>query len=953
MNGYFLQRLAETIYHQYDAENVDIVFPNRRAGLFFRQYLADLIDKPIWSPRILSIEDFAKSIAGIQKADNLTLIFRLYQVYSQYLKNSDTFDQFYYWGGMLLSDFDDIDKNLADAKRIFVNLQAQKELDYRFDYLDEDHRKLIQSFWSSFGAKLSSEQKHFLELWKILPDIYQEFRQQLIDQGIGYNGLIFRQASQKIQSTKFENKIIFAGINALNNAERKIIDHLVSQNQAHLFWDIDAYYLENKQHEAGFFFRTYQKDHQLSKSFPAEIPDAIRNNTQREINIFGFSSEVGQVKKMSENLADLAKNPSWNPQKTAIILTDENLLLPVLNSLPPDIGELNVTMGFPLKNTPQYDFINHLIQLQRGAKVSEKHTLFPYKHILALLKHAFFSSYQPESAKKIAKEVIKSNQVYVNADKLQIEDKEYPSLFVAVKNFEEFYQYLINILLFIYRRQEQQFFEREMTYHIYILITRIKEIAYHQHHELDLNTFAKLIKQVIQITRIPFSGEPLKGLQIMGVLETRNLDFENVFILSMNEGNFPAAPNYHSYIPYNLRKAFGLPTFDQQDAIYSYYFYRLLQKSKNVNLFYNTVEKSGLPNEMSRFIYQIIYESDLKHRHTFVANPVTKKSVKPIVIEKDAVVMEKLSRYQVNNGKTTARFSPSAINTYLACQLKFYFRYVERLYEADEIQDEVNAMVFGNLMHNALENLFRNHIQHSRRDTIDASDLNFLKMQVGEAIEEAFKQHFGVPEDRGFPFEGKNLIASKILEKLMLKILEQDQKHVPFRILGLETKAEEGFIYDMPLDNFKVGLKGVIDRIDQKHDQVRVIDYKTGSDDKKVKSIEALFEKEDPNRNKAAFQVIFYSMLFHEKHNSSNAKVMPAIFNSRELFASDFDLKLTIREPDSNYPKKIDDIRGYLSSFKGYLKEILEEIYNPQFTFSQTSEIQFCKNCPYARICHR
>lgn len=963
----FLQEIAQYVNQNKidEFDQLDIIFPNRRAGLFFRQQLASLIDRPIWSPRILSIEDFVKGHSQLQSADKLSLIVLLYQVYHRYLPQQQSLDAFYYWGDMMLKDFDDIDKSLASAESIFSNLYSQKEIESRFDYIEEAQKQLIRDFWGVFAEKLTKEQQVFLQLWEKLFPIYEHYKKLLWEKQIGYDGMLYRDIADNIDKLSFDRQYIFAGFNAFTKAEKKIVNHLLAEGKAQLFWDIDAYYVDDEVKEAGYFFRQYQKEKQLSKTFPVLSPKQIAQNRDRAIHIYGLASEVAQLKKVAQSVEQLLQK-NVAPESIALVLTDESLLLPLLNSLPTNVERVNVTMGYPIKNAPVYDFLLQLLRLQISARDEvESNYTFNYRELLSVLKNPYFARYNTPWAAEIANEIVQQNKIRIAASELSFEDaSEYPGIFQRVSTFKEAYDYLLAVISFLYQKCEEDSlsFEQEVIHQIYCQLNRLNELALDAELQLDLNSFHKLFKQVMQMARVPFTGEPLKGLQVMGVLETRNLDFDYVFILSMNEGNFPASPQMHSFVPYNLRKAFGLTTFEQQDAIYAYYFYRLLQRTRQLHLFYNTADKNGMPNEMSRYIYQVLYDDQLRHQRHFLGNKVGQIAVKPIVIPKDERVQAVLQKFISSENGVKERLSPSAVNSYIECSLKFYFRYIVKLYEKQDIEEDVNAVMFGNLLHNAIEMLFRAQIEANNNNQINIKDLEALQGKIDEALIIAFKQHFGYTNEQQFKLSGQNLIAFEMLKRFISKILQKDKEYSPFEIIGLETKASDGFYYDIPVsingEKKRVGLKGIIDRIDKKDNKIRIIDYKTGKDNKKVASVESLFDSEDPFRNKAGFQTFYYSLLYYYGQNKadkddSESLLMPGLYNSSELFRPGFSMQLQIKDPTNKRWENIEDIRPYLPIYHQLMQQKLANIFDTSQSFQQTDDINKCKICPYVEICHR
>lgn len=962
----FLQEIAFYINQNKidEFDHLDIIFPNRRAGLFFRQHLASMIDRPIWAPRILSIEDFIKGHSQLQAADNLSLVVLLYQVYHRHLPQQQSLDAFYYWGDMMLKDFDDIDKSLASAESIFSNLFSQKEIESRFDYIEEAQKQLIKNFWGAFGDKLSQEQQVFLQLWEKLYPVYEGFKKLLLDKNIGYDGMIYKEVTENVDQVSFDRQYIFAGFNAFTKAEKSIINYLLQEGKAQLFWDIDQYYVDDEVKEAGSFFRQYQKEKPLKKTFPALLPRQIEQNRDRTIHTFGVASEVAQLKKVAQLVEQLIEK-NVAAENIALVLTDESLLLPLLNSLPANVERVNVTMGYPIKNSPVYDFLLQLLRLQTSARETEENYNFNYREVLAVIKNPYFARYLPDWAAEKANEIVQQNKVRIeDSDLAMPEDTGYPPIFTLVKTFSQAYNYLLQVISFLYKmcEEDELTFEQEIIHQIYCQLNRLHELEADADLNLDLNSFLRLFRQVLQMARVPFSGEPLKGLQVMGVLETRNLDFDYVFVLSMNEGNFPASAQMHSFIPYNLRKAFGLTTFEQQDAIYAYYFYRLLHRSRLVHLFYNTADKNGMPNEMSRYIYQVLYDQKLRDQRHFLGNKVGQLDILPITIKKDQSVFNSLQNYLNVNGKVEERLSPSAVNAFIECSLKFYFRYVVKMYEKQDVQEDVNAMMFGNILHHALEVLFRRHIDEKKSRMIEKDDLNAMLRQVDEVLLSTFKDHFGYQVEQNFNLSGQNLIAFEMLKRYISKILKNDLQYAPFEIIGLETRAEDGFYYDIPVQiegkRQKVGLKGIIDRIDKKDNKVRIIDYKTGKDNKKVQSVVSLFDADHPYRNKAGFQTFYYSLLYYyglnkEGKDKPHDLLMPGLFNSSELFRPGFSMQLQIKDVDDKKWQNIDDIRSYLPEYHQLLQDTLADLFDREQPFSQTEDINKCKICPYAGICHR
>jgi len=947
----FLEELAEDILRRFgsDAGTLAVVFPNRRAGLFFRKYLSSKISSPLWAPEIMSIDDFILRSSDLQPADRITLVFELYEVYREALHSDEDFDRFYYWGEALLNDFDEIDKYLANAETLFRDLSMQKEIELQYDYLSEEQKEAVISFWSAFRTRLARHQEDFLRIWRALHGIYAQFRSALKSKGLAYPGMIYRQAAESPQQLIPQNtsRIIFAGLNALTAAEEVIIRKLIADGKAELAWDVDAYYMDNPRHEAGAFLRKYRRDAVFAATFPEFMPGLISGNAKRKISAYGVGSKSGQAKKTAEIIEELASAQDWNPQETAVILPDESMLFPMLNSLPENVDRINITMGYPLKDTPAYYFAESLIELHINARKTDGEPSYHHADLSNVARHAWFAAFNPAEAAAILSQIESDNLIYIPAQDCP-RRQEYPNIFEKTPGHAAMLELIIRTFDYI---EAQDIPDVEKEYLVYQRkhIARLKELTGEK--QISLKTLLRLFRQSAATVKIPFSGEPLNGLQVMGALEARNLDFRHIFILSFNEGAYPRTATPHSFLPFNLRKGYGLPTFQYQDSIYSYNFFRLLQRSENVYLFYNTAGENG-GGEMSRFLYQLIYESPFELRHFIVSGNVNIQSAEPPVIDKTPVVMDKLSRYIIP--ESGYALTPSAINIYLHCRLRFYFRYVADLYEPDDVKEEIDPILFGNLLHRAMEYLYKDFELTGREVTpIEAA---LLKEKAAEAVGDAFNKEFGAKDGRKFEPAGRNAVIAAIINKMAVRIVENDETYAPFKVLALEDRKKfRGKIHiQLPSGNrYQAAVRGIVDRIDQKNNTVRIIDYKTGKDDKKIESVESLLDRDHPKRNKAAMQTFLYALIYKQKHGDAGLRIMPGIFNIRELFAKDFDYRLRIKNEDGGDYQPINDASPYLKTFEDRLREVLQEMFNPSVPFDHTADKRKCLYCAYKNICGR
>lgn len=959
MSKSFISELAEQVLSENEGrlDQVTVIFPNRRAGLFFRKALSQHITRPIWMPQVFSMEDFIMQFSRFKKIETLEAVFSLYEVYKGHQKKEESFDTFFFWGEMILRDFDEIDQYLVDPKQLFTSIKTQKELDEEFYFLDEEDKKIIQTFWSSFLPKATKSQEAFLETWKILLPVYEAFHELLKKRGEGYGGLIYRDIADRLQADKIttDRSVYFAGFNALTFAEEKIIKHFVQECNAKIVWDLDAYYFKNQKQEAGFFLREYAKDRVLGKTFPAAPPERLK--TTKEMTATGVSLEVGQTKALAEQLVTRSKEAGFEPEKSVVVLPHEHMLFPTLHAIPDEIDKVNITMGYPLKDTPVYSLLESALVLQNMRRDSEVNgVVFYHKPLVEILEHPLLFALEEEAIKEFVANVKRRNLISIYQDDLKFKHPLFKQIF---QNPTHALTYLSEILEQLYATWKDRGHDLELEFisRYYHHVNQLSEMMGDRSEELSYDFLIKLFRRLARSLKIPFTGEPLNGLQIMGILETRNLDFDHVYILNMNEDSWPATPKRGSFIPYNIRKAFNLPVFDHNDAIYAYLFYRLLQRAKTVHFYYNTVAEFNVNGELSRLVQQLEVESGYVIQKRILANPITTTAPDPITIQKSLVIRQKMKRFLKGcEYRDASRFTPSALNTYLDCRLRFYFKYIEKLYEPDEIQEELDPMVFGNILHNTMELLYKEFITREKRNIIYPEDLFWIEAGVDGALNKTFLDHYGLKNSKKFKLEGRSLIAADVLKKFIHKILQYDKEYAPFKILGLEAGTREGYGLEHAIEvegeQLVVRMQGIIDRLDIKDGKVRVIDYKTGRDEKNFSTIESLTNREDPSRRKAVFQVFFYSYLFMKGYSGEYSSIEPGLFNSRDLFDKDFSWWIDQKEGRGERVPVI-EFRRYVKEYEHILTELLTEIYDPNVPFDQTSDEKKCGYCAYKEICQR
>lgn len=929
-----------------------MVFPNRRAGLFFNKYLSGLAEKPVWAPRDYTISDLMVELSSLEPADELFTLFELYEIYCQEKNVRESFDEFYFWGEIMLSDFDDIDKYLVNAPKLFQNISDLKSIEDQFSYLSEDQIRIIKRFWQNFEPGRSSKHKdQFLDTWKVLNNLYSKLRQKLQNKKIGYEGMIYRNVAENLGNSETLTvpflKVFFIGFNALNECEKVLFRHLSSKGIADFFWDYDDYYLKNNRHEAGRFIRMNIK----------EFGSAINNFShtsltgQKEIRIISVPSTVGQAKVLPELLADM----NDISHETAIVLADEKLLVPVLHSLPETTGEFNVTMGYPVNETPVYSLVELIIDLQNNCrKYSDQNWRFYYRDVLAILNHPLIYQGLEMEIDELIKEITGRNKIFITGKELH-KNFLLGSIFTRIDEAKQIPDYLLGILEKLARDnigQDHSYktLESEIIFQLYIRIKRLKEVIDESNIHLNTLTLFRLLRKTLMHTRIPFSGEPLAGLQVMGVLETRGLDFKNLIILSMNEDIFPGSPVSHSFIPHHLRFGFNLPTIEHQDAIYAYYFYRLIQRAKKITLIYNSKTEGLSTGEKSRFIHQLLFDPVFSVDEKVIAYNIQANPEKPVLISKGGMVTDILNEYI--SGNVNKKFlSPSALNVYIDCSLRFYFRYIARLKEPEEVAEEIDQLLFGNMLHAAVNKLYKPFRSEQITDLL-LRELANNKEAIHSAIHYAFNQEYQSVSDAGkAEIEGRNLIIHEILTQYLIQIMRADISYTPFSIIDMEGS----YAFDIPIhrENALIHVKigGKIDRIDNVGHEIRIIDYKTGKVDRKISDLDDLFDHDLKDRNHAVFQTLLYAKLFHCSGREQDKAIVPGLYSIRELSNDDFDYHILAGSQKNR--EKITDYKVLDEPFTKNLTGIIEEIYDNDTGFRPTQIIENCEYCPYLNICHR
>lgn len=995
----FLKIVAKDMLEKYgtDMSDIAVVFPNKRASLFLNSYLAQLARKPIWTPTYITISDLFRRHTDLKVADPIKSICDLHKTFVKCTGIDETLDHFYGWGQLLLSDFDDVDKNMVDAKQIFANLSDIHELD-DVSYLTDYQKQMIKKFFSNFSDDHNSElKKRFLQLWCHFYDIYVEFNKRLAQQGLAYEGALYRNVANNENITFRHKKYLFVGFNMMQKVELNLCDRLMKQGKAAFYWDYDQYYMDGN-NEAGHYIR------QFLPYYPNELADypqqEIYNNMTKNKDITYISAPTENIQARYVNTW-LKENGRYKMgRNVAIVLSDESLLQSVIHSLPQEVGSVNITIGYPLQQTPFYSLIQQLIQLQGigHPKFSDTYRLH---YVLIALRHPY-TRYISEKYTDLQNKLNEQKRFYPSREFLSMDGDEGLSLLFRdlegtnapkgtdkergtdkekdTASQDEYNKKLIIYLLDVLRtigihakKLEDPLFH-ESLYRTYTLLNRLQDLIMAGDLQVDIITLERLIQQLIQTTSIPFHGEPAEGIQVMGVLETRNLDFDHILVLSCNEGKLPKGVNDSSFIPFTLRNAYGLTTVENKVAIFAYYFHSMLQRAHDITLTYNNATEDGQSGEMSRFMLQMMVESQHSiKRRTLTAG---QKPLRPAYNEEQKTdeVMAVLDDIKM--------ITPTFLNTYQRCQKQFYYKYVKGLLEPDEIdEDEVDNKIFGNIFHRAAELFY--YTFASKEDiavddrgkqrlihpiVISAGDLdNALKDSslVYRLVDQAFREElFKVSSSDYHPkYNGLQLINKEVIASYLRQLITIDRRQAPFTIIGMEIVVSTtlGVATARGEKLFRIG--GFIDRLDavaangnpsaggNLAERIRVIDYKTGrAQATHPKDIDEVFRTTPQAMNKHSdyyLQAILYSLIIKNdrRFNPAQEPVSPGLLFIQNAGSEDYDSTLKLGK------ELLSDVAPLEAEFTEHLRSLLADIYNPAVTLKPTEDKKRCIYCPYAALC--
>ncbi len=931
MNLSFLEKTAQHLIENYPDNFSDlcIVLPNKRASLFLKQHISKLIDGPIWLPQIIGTEELIEQLSEAEIIDNVTQLFELYLVYKNNTKEPETFDEFSKWGQILLHDFNEIDRYLVPTDTLFKHINEVRALEV----------------WNLGEGEITEFQNQYLKFWKQLGELYQSYTQHLIKNELAYQGLAYRIVAEKLKENPEQfikekikaDKLIFVGFNALNKAEEVLITELKKQGKCEVLFDADEYFMNDTIQESGMFLRKF-KDKEAFQPFKW-ITDKFKTE-EKQINIYGVPQNVGQAKYLTTIINQL--NNEKNYTDTAVVLADENLLIPVLQSIPESVENINVTMGYPLKNTSLNNFFEiYFATLVNAERFGHNGQLtYHHKDLLKLFQLPFSNIiFKPEVCSEITKHIIKRNWVFVNKENLAWINEKLAFPLLENYTIEAVLKQCLNFIEagkqhFVANKNEQTntTIELEYLFQYAKLFNQIITLTNKYPFIENIKGFYSQYYQILSSYSIELYGEPLKGLQVLGMLETRNIDFKNIILISANEGVLPAGKSFNSFIPFDVKKAYDLPTHIEKDAVYAYHFYRLLQNASNINILYNTETSEFGSGEQSRYITQIENElngfNNVTITKQLVTYPPLNKAIVHQEISKTPEIIAKIKE-RFKNG-----FSPSALSTYIECPLNFYYQYVLGVGDADEVEENIEMSTFGTFVHNSLEELYLPF----EGKNITEDDLKIMLKKVNAVVLSAFTKKDYTEQNLK---TGKNLLTLNVAQNYVSTFIKNELALVKGQPTALFiNKLEQELTGQITVLGEAIQLKGKADRIDTLNNNLRIIDYKTGivePNNLKSTSIDELIE----SKHSKAFQVLIYALMYSQNNPIENMGLTSGIISFRKLSEGYMPFGIGEQRKPSETLITIE----LLNEFENVLIKLIEEIFDINKSFTHQPDAKWCKLC--------
>lgn len=954
----FLQAVAQDVYRRYgdDLSRTAIVFPGKRAGLWFDRYLYECAGHPLWSPSYVTIDDLFGSLSALEKESPIRTVCLLHKIFCQLTGSTETLDDFYYWGELMLTDFDDIDKNLVEADRLFVNLSDIKDIENQFDYLTPEQRELLSRFFAGFQSKVQQTElkRRFIELWQVMGDIYKNLRTTLQAKGVAYEGMMYRDGIEHFDLSGLQyDRYIIVGFNVLNRVEQALFDRLKESGKALYYWDYDHYY-NHSLHEAGTFVR--ENIARYGNALEENVANEVLYDNLRhlpEITYISASTDNAQARYLH---TWVKAHLTEHEEETAIVLCNEDIVQPVLHSLPyKKIRNVNITMGFKLTQTAPYTLMNTYLNLHTKG-FDETQEMYTVDEVTTLLSHPYILQLYPE-AESLHDELLRSKRVYISTTDREYQNPQLKALLTPPADNHILLSTLSMLIssvgrLFVSDNAKDKHIAQlseEALFQIHCMVENFRSLVEEGTLHISSKTLVRLMQRVMTKVSIPFHGEPAIGLQVMGLLETRNLDFRHLILLSANEGKLPKVASESSFIPYNLRDAFGMNTLERQNAVYAYYFYRAIQRAEHVTIVYNNGTDGLNKQEPSRYIMQLQVEFAGKLSAKELHSPSQATGTSRISVAQTDATRRKLQehfRYEPDK-KPIFRLSPSTLNDYLDCRLRFYLKHVEGLNPPDDVNTDVDVAALGIIFHKSAELAYDKLTERNR--TIRKEDIETLLKEehnIQAFVDDAFRSEF-FHTDSNVPlrYNGTQLIVRHVICSYLRQLLRTDIRRTPFIYIQSEKRIRQVYTLNSHGTQLDILLGGTIDRIDSKTNEngrevTRIIDYKTGGSQKVIKDIDELFHPDKP-RDGYVFQTFYYAYLMSQEYSC----IAPSLIFVRNTSDEAFEPHIII----DKHP--VEDFSIYHDKFGQLLHSTIEEIFNSDVPYTSTSNKEACKYCKFTALC--
>lgn len=985
----FLKTVARDLLEKFNGElsDITVVFPNNRAKIFFNKYLYECVGKPLWSPSYTTIQSLFQSCSSLNVVDDIKLVCILYEIYEkvlserlngtddEYLLQEDSLDAFYNWGKVLLGDFSDVDDNMVDAKMLFQNIRDTIPFENDQSHLTEEQKQVLKRFFDIFNQEEETKLKRrFMVLWELLGKIYSQFKERLLERGESYEAMMKRDVVERLEKGSVESPegtFVFVGFNVLNECERRLFKKLKNIGKALFYWDCDDFYMnehEGKVREAGHFMR------QNLAEFGNELHNVSYLEEKRVIKIVGSPTENAQARYVTEFLKNRPENAT--DDDTVVVLCNESLLLPVLHSIPSEGKDekeedkyVNVTMGLPLLQTPIFGLVQILLAYQERLlflNVKEKDSLLSTT-IIPLLRNEYLRKVYGGLV-KCDENIRKNNWRYFKYSALVDDSAEYGSLFKRCGTPMELLGWLKEIITNIsslYREENEEIagednyaeLYKETLYRIYLTLSKLEGLINEGVLNVELPLMIQLVETSLSSMSVPFTGEQAEGLQVMGFLETRNLDFSNIILLSANENILPKSGSESSFIPYSLRKGYGMTTIEHKNSLYAYYFYRLIQRADNITCMYNVSTESTSKGQMSRFLLQMLVETGYTFERLMIKSDAPKMRQMNLRIEKSADIISRLKEmYDWSDDKKHKIISPSSLNEFLDCPLRFYMKRVLGITRQEEISDEVKVNEFGSVFHKAMENFYGKILEKRTNGMVQISDFPedmdkdeaFLHT-IEECVLKAFgTEYFHVKENDKLPqLSGLQLLSKDAIVRYVKKMLKMDKEYAPFKLIANEMNIRRDFRMDLnDGTSIMVRVGGVIDRVDEKEGVIRILDYKTGGKSHKIETIEELFTIGKSNRYGYGMQVLLYAYLYglKLKEMGKDLPLQSAVaYVTKSQCADDFVLNIE--------NVKAETVNKYFGELDECLKNTVCRIFDAEEPFVAKKNGNGCRYCDFRSYC--